>query len=168
MQDIIDECGISRGGIYIYFASVDEVFLELMRQRNKERFTSIHRSVAGHEAFESVLENFMQKQKARLCNFKNSLFRAYCEYIFSKPKPAVQAFRDMQLNNLRSSVEAILHLGARQGFLDTARVPQLAVHVIATIDGLSILALGEALTQDIIEEQFAILDCMIKKGDSHE
>ncbi len=26
MKDIIEECGISRGGIYLYFRSVDEIF----------------------------------------------------------------------------------------------------------------------------------------------
>lgn len=165
MQDIIDECGISRGGIYIYFSSVDEVFLELMKQRNNERFCSINKSVQEHEAFEIVLERYMSKQKERLANFKNSLFRAYCEYIFSKPTAAVHAFRDTQLIQLRSSVEAILNLGVSQGVLKKNRVPQLAIHIIATIDGLSILALGGAITEEIINEQFAILDDMIKKGD---
>ena len=164
MQDIIDECGISRGGIYIYFSSVDEVFLEVLKQRNKERFSSISKSVHEHEPFEIVLERYMSKQKARLINFENSLFRAYCEYIFSKPKAAVHAFRDTQLSQLRSSVEAILNLGVSQGVLKNVNISQLAVHFIATIDGLSILALGDALTEEIINEQFAILEKIIKDG----
>ena len=164
MQDIIDECGISRGGIYIYFASVDEVFLEVMKQRNKERISGINKSVLDHEPFEKVLEDYMSKQKSRLINFENSLFRAYCEYIFSKPKAAVQAFRDTQLNQLRNSVEAILNLGAQQGVVKDKNIPQLATHVIATIDGLSILALGHALTEDIVNEQFALLSEIIHKN----
>lgn len=162
MQDIIDECGISRGGIYIYFASVDEVFLEVMKQRNKERISSINKSVLDHEPFQNVLDRYMSKQKARLVNFENSLFRAYCEYIFSKPKAAVQAFRDTQLNQLRGSVEAILNLGASQSVIKKDNIPQMATHIIATIDGLSILALGHALTEKIINEQFAILTEMIQ------
>jgi len=164
MQDIIDECGISRGGIYIYFSSVDEVFLELMKQRNKERFSSINKSVHDHEPFEAVLEVYMSKQKARLVNFNNSLFRAYCEYIFSKPKAAVHAFRDTQLSQLRSSVEAILTIGVRQGVLKNESISQLAIHFIAAIDGLSILALGDALTEQIINDQFAILSQIIKNN----
>ena len=162
MQDIIDECGISRGGIYIYFASVDEVFLELMKQRNKERFVGINKSVHDHEPFEAVLEAYMSKQKARLVNFENSLFRAYCEYIFSKPKAAVHAFRDTQLSQLRSSVEAILAIGVRQGVLKNENISQLAIHFIATIDGLSILALGDALTEEIINAQFEMLEKIVK------
>jgi len=162
MQDIIDECRISRGGIYIYFSSVDEVFLEVMKHRNKERISSINKSVLDHEPFQNVLDRYMSKQKARLVNFENSLFRAYCEYIFSKPKAAVQAFRDTQLSQLRASVEAMLNLGVSQGIIKNEKIPQLATHIIATIDGLSILALGHALTEEIINEQFSVLTEIIQ------
>jgi len=162
MQDIIDECGISRGGIYIYFASVDEVFLAVLKERSKERFSSISKTVHGQEPFDAVFNSYLSLQKERLINFEGSLFRAYCEYIFSKPKAAVHAFRDTQLNQLRSSVEAILQLGVKQGIVKNENVSQLAVHIIATIDGLSILALGDALTEEIIDAQFAILNNIIR------
>jgi len=162
MQDIIDECGISRGGIFIYFASVDEVFLEVLKQRNKERFSSINKSIHDHEPFETVLNRYINLQKSRLANFENSLFRAYCEYIFSKPKAAVHAFRDTQLNQLRTSVEAILQLGMHEGIVKAEDISQLAIHFIATIDGLSVLALGDALTEETINEQFSILTQIIK------
>ena len=162
MQDIIDECGISRGGIYIYFSSVDEIFLEVIKQRNKEGFSLIDKAVQNNEPFADVLSNYMSMQKRRLMNFENSIFRAYCEYIFSKPKTAVHSFRDMQLNHLRKSVSSILILGVMQGKLQNKNIPAIADHFIVTIDGLSILALGEALTENIIDSQFAILSEMIK------
>jgi len=162
MQDIIDECGISRGGIYIYFASVDEVFLAVLKERNKVRFAGITKTLHNNEPFSDVLSNYFALQKERLINFEGSLFRAYCEYIFSKPKAAVHAFRDTQLNQLRSSVEAILQLGVNQGVLKQESVSPLAVHIIATIDGLSILALGDALTEEIIDQQFLLLKNFIR------
>ena len=163
MQDIIDECGISRGGIYIYFSSVDEVFLEVLKQRNKERFSSISKSIHDGEPFDSVLGNYMLKQKERLVSFENSLFRAYCEYIFSKPKAAVHAFRDVQLNHLRSSVTSILMLGVHQNIIKDEKIERLANHFIVTIDGLSVLALSYALSQKTIDDQFAVLSEMVDK-----
>lgn len=163
MQDIIDECGISRGGIYIYFSSVDEIFLEVMKQRNKDRLSQISKVVHDYEPFANVFDNYMTKQKKRLVNFEQSLFRAYCEYIFSKPKVAVHAFRDMQLNYLRSTVTSILMLGVHQDVLKNESIAELADHFIVTIDGLSVLALGDALSEKIINDQFAILYEMIDK-----
>jgi len=162
MQDIIDECDISRGGIYLYFASVDEVFQEVIKERNKEKFSDIKKAVQDCEPFDQVLADFMALQKQRLLKIEESLFRAYCEYIFSKPKEAVQAFRDMQLNHLRRSTLSILMLGVTQGVVRNENIPELADHFIVVIDGLSVLALGAVLTEKIIDEQFTILGDMIK------
>jgi len=157
MQDIIDECGISRGGIYVYFSSVEEVFLAVLEQRNKV-------VTKWSEPFEVVLDNFMARQKERLMNFENSLFRAYCEYIFSQPKEVIRVLRDTQLTQLRGSVEAILNYGVSQDVIKGIDIPQIAVHFIVTIDGLSVLALGAALPEEIIDEQFAILTKLLFKG----
>lgn len=162
MQDIIDECGISRGGIYIYFSSVDDIFLEVMKQRNKDRLSRINKAVHDHEPFNSVLQSYLARQKARLIAMENSLFRAYCEYIFSKPKAAVHAFRDMQLEHLRGSVNSILLLGVQQNVIRNEKIGRLADHFIVTIDGLSVLALGDALSEETIDAQFAILGEMIE------
>ncbi|MCL2388057.1 MAG: TetR/AcrR family transcriptional regulator [Defluviitaleaceae bacterium] len=162
MQDIIDECGISRGGIYLYFASVDEIFLEVMKRRNKERFSVISKSLHEHEPFDNVLSEYLERQKRRLSNFEKSLFRAYCEYIFSKPKAAVEVFRDIQLGHLRRTIVSILQLGVSQEIIRDENIQRLADHFIVVIDGLSVLALAEALTEDIIDEQLAILNEMIK------
>ena len=156
MQDIIDECGISRGGIYLYFSSVDEIFLELMKQRNKQ-------PVPTNEPFEIVMADYFSRQKRRLLNFENSLFRAYCEYIFSKPKAAVESFRDIQFGQLRKTVLSILMLGVKQGAIRDENILQLADHIIVTIDGLSVLALAEALTEEMINEQIFMLNGLIKR-----
>ena len=162
MQDIIDECGISRGGIYLYFNSVDEIFQEVIRQRNKEKFSIISKAVQENAPFKEVLANYMQLQKERLLNIEESHFRAYCEYVFSKPKGTVLAFRDAQLTHLRKSVFSILVLGVKQRIIRDEKIDRLADHVIVTIDGLSILALGGALTTDVVEDQFEVLEEMIR------
>lgn len=166
MQDIIDECGISRGGIYLYFASVDEIFLEVMKQRNKEKFSVVNRAVQDLEPFDKVLSDYFALQKNRLQNFEKSLFRAYCEYIFSKSKPEVQAFRDIQFEHLRKTIVSILMLGVRQGVLCEKNILQITDHFIVTIDGLSVLALAESLEEETIDAQFQILIGIIEKSTS--
>ena len=161
MQDIIDECGISRGGIYLYFNSVDEIFQEVIYRRNKEKFSLISKAVQENAPFKDVLTDYISLQKERLHSIEKSLMRAYCEYIFSKPKGTILAFRDAQLNHLRKSVRSILMLGVSQNALRDENIAQLADHFIITIDGLSIQALGGALTENIIEEQLEILTKMI-------
>ena len=161
MQDVVDECGISRGGIYIYFASVDEIFFEVIRRRNKERYSVISKVVQDAEPFTQVLDGYLAKQKNRLLNFEGSLFRAYCEFVFSKPKPAAKAFSDVQLGHLRKTITSILNLGASQGFVDRERICELVNHFIVVIDGLGVMALGGALTEEILESQLNLLKSCI-------
>ena len=35
MKDIIDACNISRGGIYLYFNSTDEIFMEVIKSHHQ-------------------------------------------------------------------------------------------------------------------------------------
>lgn len=37
MKDIVDACGISRGGLYLYFESTAELFREVLEAEQKER-----------------------------------------------------------------------------------------------------------------------------------
>ena len=157
MQDIVDECGISRGGIYIYFSSVDEIFFEVIKRRNKERQSAMSRSLQDGESFERVLGGYLERQRARLAGFENSLFRAYCEYVFSKPRAAARAFSDVQLRHLRGTVASMFELGAAEGLVDRASVGALTDQFIVAIDGLGVMALGGNLTGDIIDAQLGIL-----------
>ena len=162
MKDIIDACGISRGGIYLYYSSVDEILLEVIKQRNKDKFSIISNAVQENEPFASVFSDFITLQKERLYHIKSSLFRAYCEYIFSKPVDTVQSLRDEQLSHLRKSVYSILMLGVNQGVIRDEMISRLTDHIIVVIDGLSVLSLSDALTKDVVDEQFDILNEMIE------
>ena len=37
MKDIIEACEISRGGLYLYFPSTEEIFLEVLKQEQERR-----------------------------------------------------------------------------------------------------------------------------------
>lgn len=43
MQDIIDEAGISQGGIYRYYKNIDEVLIDLLSRIRVEQYESINR-----------------------------------------------------------------------------------------------------------------------------
>jgi len=75
--------------------------------------------------------------------------------------PAVRTLRDTQLEHLRKTVVSILMLGVNQGKIQEKNILQIADHFIVTIDGLGVFALGNALSEDIIDNQFQILYDMV-------
>ena len=66
MQDIIDECRISRGGLYLYFNSVDEIFQAVLSRRSRSRSSAIDQAIDDREPFPTVLNSFLASQKERL------------------------------------------------------------------------------------------------------
>ncbi|MCL2164203.1 MAG: TetR/AcrR family transcriptional regulator [Oscillospiraceae bacterium] len=168
MQDIIDECNISRGGIYLYFNSVDEIFRAVAAKRNKKRFSSVRKSIDDNKSFATVLNSFFSLQKERLLHMENSLLRSMYEYTFSGAEGATQAFRNEQLANLRKSILSILTLGIKQKVIRDENIATIADHVIVIIEGLGVMALVNVLTENIIDEQFAILNGMIENITSPE
>lgn len=83
MKDIVEACEISRGGLYLYYSSTEEIFKDVIdAEDNKE---------AGGKNFEEMLANcaatdlllwFMKEQKKEILKRKNSLVVAKYEYAF--------------------------------------------------------------------------------------
>lgn len=163
MQDIIDECGISRGGIYLYYSSVDEIFRDVAARRDKARFSVLRKSVDDDEPFDTVLGDYLALQKERLLNMENSLLRAMYEYIFSGAEGASPTFRNAQLDNIRKSVMSILELGLKQKAIRDEEIQKLTDHFVVVIEGLSVMALTDVLTEKMVDEQLGILSEMVEK-----
>lgn len=54
MKDIIEECEISRGGIYLYFSSVDDIFMEVIKRHNQSKAEQLpEKSLPGCSRFRS-------------------------------------------------------------------------------------------------------------------
>ena len=162
MRDIVDECGISRGGIYLYFSSVEDIFQEVITTRNKKRFSAIHRAAGKNEPFHTVLADYLSLQKERLLKMEDSLLRATYEYLFSKAEGATHDFRCAQLDNIRKSVLCILTLGVSQGIIENKNIDIIADNFLLVIEGLGVLALANILTEKLIDEQFELLNAVIK------
>ena len=56
LKDIVEACGISRGGIYLYFDSVDEIFMEVIRQYHSENLNKTCIELSGNKEFVEILD----------------------------------------------------------------------------------------------------------------
>ena len=80
MKDIIEASGISRGGLYLYFSSTKEIFLEVLKQYLDvflDNFTEETTAV-------DLLYLFLQEQKKELFRKKDNLTVAIYEYYFNE------------------------------------------------------------------------------------
>ncbi len=87
MKDIIEECGISRGGIYLYFRSVDEIFLAVLEQRSKRKFDDVREMIMEQVPFETILNKYFSDHRKRLLHsISDGMLRAVYEYYYTRIK----------------------------------------------------------------------------------
>lgn len=163
MKDIIEAVGISRGGIYLYFDSVDQIFMEVIQQRSNRTYDEIQAAITKDPPFNELFEEYLNGHKQRMLNqLENSLLRSMYEYYFTHKTEADRKFQEEQLTANKNTIKAILELGVAQGVLQDEQIPQLAEHFMFMIEGMSMLALTGGISQQTIDEQFDLMKGMLK------
>lgn len=164
MKDIIEACGISRGGIYLYFDSVDEIFIETLKRRNSRKFDSIRTAIKENQAFDDLLDTYFNSHKERLLNTINdSMLRAMYEYYFTHKSEGDRQFQQAQMAATKQTIYEILELGVKQGVLDAQPLDTLAENYMFVIEGLSVLALIGEISEAQIDGQFALMKTLLPK-----
>ena len=80
MKDIVDACGISRGGLYLYFGSTAEIFLEVLRMETEEADDVFSDSIKEDATATEILALFLKEQKKELLRKKDNLTVATYEF----------------------------------------------------------------------------------------
>lgn len=154
MKDIIDECGISRGGIYLYFNSVDEIFKQVVITRERNKTEEIRKQIQLNVNFIELLDTYLLTQKRRLLNMSESLLRAMYEYNFTNTTAEDFELREAQVDGIRNTISDILALGVSQGYVEETTRDIIKDHMMFIIEGLSVYALLGGLTEENVDTQF--------------
>lgn len=79
MKDIVEACGISRGGLYLYFANTKELFEAVLEQENQ----TVLKAPAAKDANPGeILLMYLDEQKKEILKKKGNLSIAIYEYMF--------------------------------------------------------------------------------------
>jgi AcrR family transcriptional regulator len=170
MKDIIEECEISRGGIYLYFSSVDEIFVEVIRRHNEERANELRIDVKKADNFEALLSGYFEMQKSRLLHLENSLLLAMFEFFIAhKDEPDIDFFSGT-FDVLENTITDILAFGAEEGFIETSSVQILSANTLFCIKGLETLAMSSGVSEELLDKQFGFMknNILIRFGDKND
>lgn len=157
MKDIIEACEISRGGLYLYFPSTQEIFLEVLK-REQEMGDDVFSSQVEEDATPAdILALFIAAQKAELLNSKENLTMATYEYYFAHKPERQDNFLNEQYVAAVDALTQLIEMGVEDGelFCEDARIA--AEQIMYTIEGLKISLLTVELTEEEIDKQLDYL-----------
>lgn len=169
MQDIVDVCKISRGGLYKYFANTSEIFESVLMNFPNDDVEMIQQQIADGIPFMELLDGFLNKQKYELVNLDESLRIATYEFYLKD-----RSIRDTEMirANLEGSVsgiKALLEYGQKEGKVKEFRdIDLVAQNFVMWLEGLNLTAIVAALDEDTIEKQLQTIKIMIQKEDENE
>ncbi|MCR8642469.1 TetR/AcrR family transcriptional regulator [Paenibacillus sp. N1-5-1-14] len=80
MKDIVEQCQISRGGVYLYFSSTDEIFQAILDWKNGQPQQELLLIYESANNGEEALTQFIILISTYMKETANSLYRAHVEF----------------------------------------------------------------------------------------
>ena len=162
MQDIIEECGISRGRIYLYFQSVDAIFLEVLQQRSQRRFNEVRAMIKANASFETILTKYFEDHKYRLLHsISDSMLRATYEYYYTHKSVETSSLQQTQLTETKRTIQEIFQVGVAQGVIADRNLEAIAENYMFVIEGLGILAFTGHIQEEQIDHQIQVMRTLL-------
>lgn len=161
MKDIVEACGISRGGLYLFFSSVDEIFEAVIQKRTISGFSSIREKVNKKEDFLTILNLYLEGHKKRLLNMENTIVMASYEYYSIHQSPQAIQSRLSQIEYIKNFILDILHLGVEQGVIHNVNLEEIAEQYIYLIEGMGVYGMLLTLTEAQIDAQIALMKSIL-------
>ncbi len=153
MKDIIEACEISRGGLYLYFPSTKEIFLEVLKQEQETGDDVFSTHIKEDSTAADILELFFLAQKAELLNTKDNLAMATYEYYFAHRPEGKENFLRAQFEAAVEALTQLIEMGDEDGELFCEEPHTAAERIMYTIEGLKISLLTMKLTEEEINKQ---------------
>ena len=152
MKDVVDACDISRGGLYLYYESTSELFIDVMKSQAAagEDFTSL---ISDDATAADILLLFLQEEKKELFKKKGNLNRAYFEFYFdARPSKADNVYKKKFDNNVKM-IGKLIEIGVESGEFVCDDPVTAAYNIVYLIEGLKVTSATLGVSPDSFDRQ---------------
>lgn len=153
MKDIVEACGISRGGLYLYFSGTDELFMDVLKMEAEEA-DDVFAGKVGQDATPSdILALFLKEQKRELLHKRNNLSMAVYEYFFQNKAPKKDNLLKQQFDAAVRSIEKLIEAGVETGEFYCEDAKGAARNIMYVLEGLKISSQTRGITEEMVDRE---------------
>lgn len=157
MKDIVEACDISRGGLYLYFDNVEDIFKEVLRLDSEETDDVFGSAISDETSSADILGLFLQEQKKELLKKKGNLSRAIFEYNFQQKVPPKENVYRKQFDMAVKVIEKLIVQGIEEGDLYCEDPRGAARNMMYVIEGLRISSQTFGITEETVNREIRYL-----------
>lgn len=151
MKDIVDACEISRGGLYLYFESTKEIFLEVLRMESQETDDTF--VISENASSADILALFLKEQKKELLRKKNNLSIAVYEFFFDNKVTKKDNIIRNQFEEAVGVIEKLIAAGVENGEFYCEDPLGAARNIMYVLEGLKVSAHTIGITEKAVDDE---------------
>ena len=157
MKDIVEACDISRGGLYLYFESTSQIFMEVLRMESEEADDVFSDSITEDATAADILLLFLKEQKKELLRKKNTLTQATYEFYFENDLPKRDNILKKQFDSAVKIIEKLIEAGVENGEFLCEDCEGTARNIMFVLEGLKISAQTIGVTAEAVDREILYL-----------
>lgn len=153
MKDIVEACDISRGGLYLYFSSTEEIFLEVLRMESEETDDVFSDNVKEDSTATDILMLFLKEQKKELLRKKDTLTQATYEFYFENKLSKKDDILKKQFESAVFVLRKLIETGVESEEFYCENPEGAARNIMLVLEGLKISAQTIGVTSESVDKQ---------------
>lgn len=153
MKDIVEACDISRGGLYLYFSSTREIFLEVLKLEANDDDDVFGSNISEDATAADILALFLKEQKKELLRKNNNLAMATYEFFFAEDMPKKDNFLKHQFDSAVKIIEKLIEAGVESGEFYCDDCSGAARNIMFVLEGLKVTSQTIGITQESVDRE---------------
>lgn len=157
MKDIVETCGISRGGLYLYFASTKELFEAVLEEEYTDVDAVLEDARNQVSTPGEMMLMYLDGQKRAILKKKDNLTVAIYEYLFENKASGKNNPVKKQFDKSVAALERLITEGVRQEWMVCEDVAEAARNILYTLEGLKVSAQTVGVTTEMVDREIAYI-----------
>lgn len=157
MKDIVEACGISRGGLYLYFENTNQIFMEVLKLESEEADDVFSDSITEDATAADILLLFLREQKKELLRKSNTLTQAVYEFYFENHLPKKDNILKKQFDFAVKIIEKLIEAGVENGEFYCEDCNGTARNIMFVLEGLKISAQTIGITPETVDREILFI-----------
>ena len=158
MKDIVEACEISRGGLYLYFGSTEEIFKEILAQDLENDGEDLTADLGQDATMAELLMLFLKEQKKIILRKKQDITVATYEFLFAnkEDKKMAKMIRG-QFETGIMVLNKILEEGVRREEFYCENTQAEATNMMYVLEGMKICAKTFGISEGKVDQELLYL-----------
>lgn len=153
MKDIVEACDISRGGLYLYFESTKDIFLEVLQMEAEDTDNTFEQALTEDITSADILALFLKEQKKEILNKEGQLTTAIYEFYFANKMPKKENFLRNQFMDAVRVIEKLIEDADANGEFICDDPLGAARNIMYVLEGLKISAQTRGVSEATINQE---------------